>query len=115
MSPSTPETDFTVTPQALAILERYFSENPPTPMRLIHATGGCAGERLALTLEDAQPGTDDTSMERDGYQFTVARELLQKARPITIDANRLGFIIHSGMELDQGGCSSCTSCPSGSG
>ncbi|WP_045222258.1 hypothetical protein [Desulfonatronum thioautotrophicum] len=115
MSPATPETDFTVTPQALTILERYFSDNPPSPMRLIHATGGCAGERLALTLEDADPGTEDTTIVQDGYQFTVTRELLQKAGPITVDANRLGFIIHSSMELDQGGCASCTSCPSGSG
>ncbi len=115
MSSATPNTDFTVTPQALVILERYFREHPPSPMRLIHTTGGCAGERLALSLEDTQPGIDDTSIEQDGYQFTVPHELLRKASPITIDANRLGFIIHSSMELSQGGCSSCTSCPSGSG
>ncbi|TVR00151.1 MAG: hypothetical protein EA399_05285 [Desulfovibrionales bacterium] len=115
MSRTTPETDFTVTPQALTILERYFSDNPTTPMRLIHASGGCAGERLALTLEDADPGSEDISILREGYQFTVAQELLHKTGPITVDANRLGFIIHSSMELDQGGCASCTSCPSGSG
>lgn len=115
MSSATLESIFTVTPQALAILERYFSDNPSSPMRLIHAIGGCAGERLVLSLEDAQPGIDDTSIEQDGYQFTVARELLRKAAPITVDANRLGFIIHSSMELNRSGCSSCTSCPSGSG
>lgn len=114
MSPTTfSATDFTVTAQALALLDRYFSENDPAPMRLVHATGGCAGERLTLTLENASPGTEDEALERSGYQFTVARDLLAKARPVTVHANRLGFVIDSGMPLAQGGCASCTSCPGG--
>lgn len=47
----------------------------------------------------------------NGFKFVVEKELLEKAKPISIDLSYMGFTVDSALQLGGGSCS--TSCGSG--
>ena len=59
-----------------------------------------------------EPKNSDDTFEVDGYTFIVEKDLMAKAKPITVDLSYMGFQVNSSLELGGGGCGS--SCSSGS-
>lgn len=101
----------TVTQPAKAQLDSYFAENEKAPIRVFLASGGCSGPRLTLALDE--PKDSDDVFQVDGYSIVVDKELLEKAKPLTIDFACAGFSVDSSLELGGGGCGGC-SCSGGS-
>lgn len=96
-----------LTDSAKGLMDHYFSTHAKEPMRVILAPV-CGGERLVVTLK--APEENDAVFEFDGYTVAMDRELLEKARPVSIHASRAGFFIQSGLDLPAGDCGGCTSC-----
>jgi Fe-S cluster assembly iron-binding protein IscA len=107
----TETTMITLTDAAKKQLDSYFAENPKASIRIYLSEGGCAGPRLGLAL-DEKGGTDD-SFDVSGYTFVIKQDLLNEAKPFTVDLNCMGFQVLSSLKLGGGGCSS-GSCGSGS-
>jgi Fe-S cluster assembly iron-binding protein IscA len=95
-----------VTEPAKAQLDAYFAENEKTPIRIFLSSGGCSGPRLALALDEAKDS--DEVHDASGYSFVVDKELMEKAKPLSVDFSGCGFAIDSSLELGGGGgCSGC--------
>jgi len=102
----------TVTQPAKAQLDAYFAENQKAPIRVFLSSGSCSGPRLTLALDE--PKDSDDVFEVEGYSIVVDKELLEKAKPLSIDFACSGFSIDSSLELGGGGCGGGCSCSSGS-
>ncbi|NEP77071.1 MAG: hypothetical protein F6K39_02145 [Okeania sp. SIO3B3] len=65
---------------------------------------------MALALDE--PNENDEVVEVEGYKVVMEKELLEKAKPVTVDMSPFGFAVKSNMEMEGGGdsCSSCSSC-----
>jgi Fe-S cluster assembly iron-binding protein IscA len=59
-----------------------------------------------------EPKDSDDVFDTDGYSFIVDKDLMEKAKPVTVDLSYMGFQVHSSLELGGGGCGS--SCSTGS-
>ena len=57
-----------------------------------------------------EPKENDEVFDVDEFKFCVEKELMDKAKPMTVDMSRFGFAINSSLELGGGNCGSCTSC-----
>ncbi len=63
---------------------------------------------MALALDE--PRDNDEIIKINGFQFLVEKDLLEKAKPITIDFLITGYKIDCGIDFGpaMGGCSSCS-------
>ncbi|MDD4731232.1 MAG: IscA/HesB family protein [Desulfovibrio sp.] len=96
---------------ALDGLKQYFKSNEKAPVRVFVAQS-CSGASLALGLDQVREG--DKSFDFDGdITVVVDEELLEQAKPVTIDMGPMGFAVESSLEFPQGGCG-CSSCGTGS-
>ncbi|WP_027183257.1 IscA/HesB family protein [Desulfovibrio inopinatus] len=100
----------TMTDQAKERIDEYFADKEKMPIR-VFVGGGCSGMGLHLRLEEAA-SPEDTTVEASGYTFIMESELLEQAKPVSIDISPMGFDINSSIEFPKstGGCGSCTSC-----
>jgi Fe-S cluster assembly iron-binding protein IscA len=103
----------TLTDTAKEQLDAYFAENnvESAPIRL-YVGGGCSGPQLALGLDNPNAETD-TVIEEKGYTFVVENDLLEHAKPVTINVTPMGLSIESSLQFEQaeGGCGSgCSGC-----
>ena len=102
-----------MTTDAKAAFDGYFADKTKETIR-IYVAGGCSGPQLALAL-DAKKDEDEV-LDVNGYEFVVEKALYEEAKPITIDANPMGFAITSAMKFPEGqGGGSCGSCCGGCG
>ena len=101
-------------------LVKYFSDKEPSPIRVYLASGGCAGPRLSLALDEARD--DDEVQDVRGFTVVMDKELFDQAKPVKIEMSYLGFSVSSSLVLEgagscgcSGGCSSGGSAGSGDG
>lgn len=100
----------TLNQEARDILRAYFEGKEITPLR-VYLAGGCSGPHLALALDDRLD--TDEALEVDGFTFLVDKDLLEEAKPLSIEASPMGgFEITSSLALDNigGGCGACHGC-----
>ncbi len=96
----------TITKSADAELDAFFADKPKEPIRIYLAPGGCSGPRLSLALD--APGEDDASFSDGGYDFCIAKVLLEQTGKINIEVSPMGFLVVPEIPLPVGGgCSSC--------
>lgn len=104
---------FTLTQEAKKQLDSYFADKEKSPIRIFLASGGCSGPSLSLALDD--PKDSDDVFPVEGYTFLVEKELMAKAKPVTVDLSYMGFEVRSSMQFESGGgCGSCSCSSSGS-
>lgn len=103
-----------LTDSARQELVTYFSDKDKTPIRVYLSPGGCGGPRLALALDEKKDGDEVLALE-DGLTFLVAKDLLEAAKPITVDATYAGFAVTSSLQFAGGGGCGCTSGCGGAG
>ncbi len=92
-----------VTKTAQEMVQAYFEDNPPQPVR-IFITSGCGGSQLAMALDEIKP--TDTIFTHGGIEYIMETDLLEQASPVEVEYMGTGFKISSQLELG-GGCSSC--------
>lgn len=98
-----------LTDKARLELEAYFADKDKTPIRVYLASGGCAGPRLALALDE--PGSNDEVIGLDGgLTFLVEKDLFAAAKPIAVDVTYSGFAVTSSLQFAGGGCSCSSGC-----
>jgi iron-sulfur cluster assembly protein len=102
----------TVTETAKAQLDAYFAENPKAPIRIFLSSGSCAGPQLSLALDE--PKDSDDVFDVNGYSIVVDKELLEEAKPLTVEFGGAGFAVQSSLKLGGGGCGGGCSCSGGS-
>ena len=96
-----------ITEAAQKQLENYFADKDRTPIRIYLATGGWAGPRLALALDE--PKDNDVNFEIEGFTFLLDKDLNEQGSPFRVDLSYTGFVIDSKIELGGGGeCGSCS-------
>ena len=89
-------------------LEAYFEGKEKSPIRIFLASGGCAGVRLVMALDEA--GEDDKTCEQGGFTFIASKELLNTTGNLSINMGPMGFSIDSDIPIaSAGGCSGCSS------
>ena len=54
-----------------------------------------------------EPTDKDEQIKVGNQPFIIDKEFLEKAKPLTVDFNGMGFQIDSGMELPKNGCDGC--------
>jgi len=103
-----------LTDSAKEDLTAFFSNKPPSPIRVQLAPGGCMGPKLAVDL-DEQRDTDQVQ-KIDGLTFVIDAELQARIGRVTIDVDYTGFCITSERQPNEP-CSGgdCGSCAGGSG
>ena len=62
---------------------------------------------MAMALDE--PKDNDDSFKVDGFEYLVDKELMEKASPIKIDFQGMGFKLDCGIDFGPGGCSGCSS------
>lgn len=56
-----------------------------------------------------EPNDSDKVFEVDGFKYIVNSDFLEKAQPIKVDFQEIGFKLSSSLVFDQSsGCSSCS-------
>jgi iron-sulfur cluster assembly protein len=56
-----------------------------------------------------EPKDDDSVFDIEGFQYLVNNDLLEKAKPIKVDFQQVGFKIDSGLVFDKtDGCAGCS-------
>lgn len=89
-------------------LEAYFEGKEKSPIRIFLASGGCAGVRLVMALDES--GENDETCEQGGFTFIVSKDLLETTGNLSIDMGPMGFSIDSDIPIESaGGCSGCAS------
>lgn len=88
-TPTTPITPITIDEDARDTLDRYFYDNPLSPIRIYITTKSPKGPKLAMR-PDAQ--TDkDLAFEAEEYTFLISPHLAQQLGHIRIAAYDMGF------------------------
>ncbi len=97
-----------LTESARKELESFFADKKKETIR-IYASTSCCGPRLGMALDEAQD--TDTVVEKDGFTFCMAKDLLDQVKSVKIDLTYMGFAIEPEVPLPagEGGCSSCGS------
>ncbi|WP_243439664.1 IscA/HesB family protein [Fundidesulfovibrio soli] len=105
----------TLTDSAKAQIDAFFTDKPKSPIRIYLSSGGCAGPRLGLALDEKNDA--DEAFDVQGYSFLIEKELFDQGKPFSIDLTHMGFEVGSTLELGGGGCgcSSGGGCPSSGG
>ena len=102
-----------LTDTAKAELINYFKDNAASPIRIFLAPGGCSGPRLSLALDEANDNDERVDFG-DGITMIMNKDLLEEAKPVTINMGPAGFTVESSMELapagGEGGCGGCCGC-----
>ena len=63
-----------------------------------------------------EPRDTDDVFKVDGFDYIIDKELLERAQPVKIDFQGMGFKLDCGINFDaSGGCSSCGSASDGCG
>ena len=89
-------------------LEAYFEGKEKSAIRIFLASGGCAGVRLVMALDE--PDENDETCEQGGFTFIVSKELLSTTGNLNINMGPAGFSIDSDIPINSaGGCSGCAS------
>jgi iron-sulfur cluster assembly protein len=104
-----------ITEAAQEQLTEYFKGKEVAPIRLFLNQGGWGGPSLAMALDE--PKDNDDVHEVNGFKFIVEKEFMEKAQPIKVDFNGMGFSISSSIEIEASGsdCSGCGTSSSDSG
>ena len=56
-----------------------------------------------------EPNEMDETFEIDGFKYVVNKNFLEKAQPIMVDFQEIGFKLTSSLVFDQAaGCTSCS-------
>jgi Fe-S cluster assembly iron-binding protein IscA len=95
----------TVTETARNEVAEYFKAHPKNNIRVFLMEGGCGGPSLAMAI-DEKKNTDEV-FEIAGVSYVIEKGLLEKATPLEIDFQGMGFKINSSLVLE-GGCSGCS-------
>jgi Fe-S cluster assembly iron-binding protein IscA len=95
-----------ITEKAKEVLDEHFAGKDKEPVR-IYVASACSGTRLALGIDSAKEGDETINLE--GYDFVVDKELLEQAKPMQIDLTPMGIEISSSLVFEeaQGSCGSC--------
>ncbi len=95
-----------LTDKAKEVLDQHFEGKEKEPIR-IYVASGCSGPKLALGIDSAKE--DDETINLEGYDFVVDKELLEQAKPMQVDLTPMGIEISSSLVFEQaeGGCGSC--------
>ncbi|WP_319759339.1 iron-sulfur cluster biosynthesis family protein [Maridesulfovibrio sp.] len=95
-----------ITEKAKEVLDQHFEGKEKETVR-IYLASACSGTRLALGIDSAKDGDETINLE--GYDFVVDKELLEQAKPMVIDLTPMGIEISSSLVLEeaQGSCGSC--------
>lgn len=111
----------TVTDKARTLLDKYFEDKEPAPLRIHVKDGGCAGQHLAVAaLEPGdEAGDDDLVVDEAGYEFLIQPDLRQAVGEVTVDAAKWRFVVTGERPLPAAnGCEGvkapggCQGCPS---
>ncbi len=95
----------TATPSAIKQIKVFSEGKAPAPVRIFLHSGGCGGPQLAMAFDEVK--TSDEVVQIDGIKFVVEKELIEAAKPISINyMEEAGFAVESSLKLG-GGCSSC--------
>lgn len=103
-----------VTPKATRLMADYFKDKEKQPVRIFVRLGGCGIRTFGIALE---PRLDsDRVFEIDGFTYIIAKTLLKRVQPITIDSDGIAFRISGSGVAPPNGCGGCGNmCGVGSG
>ena len=91
-----------VTETAIANVKEYLNqEKIESPVRIFVMSGGCSGPSLGLALDEARE--NDLTVEQDGINFLVEKELAESCGAITVDFRESGSGSGSGCGCSGGG------------
>ena len=94
------------------ILKDYFKEKEVTPIRIFLQTGGCAGQSLAMVLDE--PKETDDVYKINGFTMVIDKELHERTKDIIVDyvSNGMGsgFQVASEIQVGGGGCGCSCKC-----
>jgi len=103
-----------VTRQATEQVGEYFKNREISPIRIFLNEGGWGGPSLAMALDE--PRNTDDVFNIDGFEYIVDKQLLERAQPIKVDFQGMGFKLDCGIDFSSaGGCSGCASASNGCG
>jgi iron-sulfur cluster assembly protein len=102
------DTMFTVTERAIDAIKGFVEKQQGSHViRILSQPGCCGGATLGMALD--QPGANDMTFTDQGLTFVIDRDLLEKARPISVDyvegPGRSGFQLTSNLSGGGGCCS----------
>ncbi|MCG8553212.1 MAG: IscA/HesB family protein [Desulfobacterales bacterium] len=97
-----------VTQPAQEQVRIYFEGKDIVPIRIFLNGAGCGGPSLAMALDEKKE--TDAVFTFDGVEYIMEKELLEKASPVDIDFEGMGFRIESSIKPPEG----CKGCGSGS-
>ncbi len=87
-------------------IAEYFKDKEASPLRIFLNEGGWGGPTFGIALDGAKD--TDFILEIAKQTYVVDKELLAKAKPITVDFATNGFKIDTNMELPKNGCDGCS-------
>ncbi|MGC9195488.1 MAG: IscA/HesB family protein [Syntrophobacteraceae bacterium] len=92
------------------VLKDHFKDKAITPIRIFLQTGGCAGQSLALVLDEAK-ATDDV-YQINGFTMIIDKKLHERTKDITVDyvSNVVGSGFRMEADIPVGGCGCSCSC-----
>lgn len=99
-----------VTEAATQQIATYFEGKDVSPIRIFLNEGGWSGPALAMALDELKD--DDDVYDIDGFKYIVDKDFMERATPIKIDFQEVGFKLSSNIQMssDCGGCGSASSC-----
>ncbi|WP_031480226.1 heme biosynthesis protein HemY [Maridesulfovibrio frigidus] len=100
-----------ITTEAKEVLDQHFDGKDKEPIR-IYIASACSGSRLALGLDAAKDGDETINLE--GFDFVLDKDLLDQAKPMEIHLTPMGVEVSSSLVFEEkpesgegGGCGSC--------
>ncbi len=96
-----------VTKPAQEQVKLYFEGKEITPIRIFLNSAGCGGPSLAMALDEKKE--TDAVFTFDDVEYIMDKDLLEKAGPVDVDFEGMGFRLESSLEPPAG----CTGCGGG--
>jgi iron-sulfur cluster assembly protein len=94
-----------ITPRAMVLLKDYFRNKKNKPVRIYVKTGGCGIRTFGISIE--KPQRNDVVTPVNGFTFIINKELLEKVKPVKIDADSISFRISGNGIEPNSGCGAC--------
>lgn len=94
-----------ITPRAISLLNDFFKNKKINPVRLYVKAGGCGIRTFGISME--KPKKNDVMTSVNGFTFIIDKELLEKVKPIKIDADSISFRISGNGIEPNSGCGAC--------
>jgi Fe-S cluster assembly iron-binding protein IscA len=93
-----------VTKPAQEQVRQYFEGKELAPIRIFLNSAGCGGPSLAMALDEKKD--TDAVFTFDDVEYIMDKDLLEKASPVDVDFEGMGFRLESSIKPPEG-CSGC--------